>query len=134
MADKKPNKKKKQGNAAPALVAWFVAATVLIVVLRLWTGPAAIAYGELGVELPGLAMVMLSWGTWLEPTLHLLIAFGALSCTALPFLVGIKGKSGTKLYASLALVGCLAVAGSWFTLKRPIDTLAERLGTHASPR
>ena len=126
-------KKKKQSNAAPALVAWFLAATALVVVLRLWTGPAALAYGELGLAVPGLALLTLSWGTWLEPLLHLAIAVGVLSLTALPFFVGMKGKTGTRLYASLTLVACLAVAGSWFSLKRPIDALVDRLSTHAAP-
>jgi hypothetical protein len=124
--------KPRTGAAKAALVAWMLSGAALLVALLLWTGPAALAYGELDLTIPGLAMWVLSWGTWLEAPLHLATAFLVLVATALPYGAGMRGKFGTRFYTTLGMVAVLALGASWMTLKRPIDNLANKL--HATPR
>ena len=117
------NKYEKSRMARCAMVVWLVSGLTFLVLLRLWTAPAAQAVAESDLQAAGLGDWMLAVGSWSSDRVNLLIATAVLVISSWPFAFGLSGRRASNFYTALAVVGCLAVTCAWFGLKQPMDSM-----------
>ncbi len=109
------------------LCAWIAAGATFLMLVRSW-GPSADALARtLEVDLPGMSALFLTLGVWLGSLPNMLIACGLLLATAVPFVVGMRGRAALRVYGTLLVIGVLGLTAAWAGLKRPIDRISDLL-------
>ena len=125
--------KTRSALTTPAVVFWTLSVVVLVALLRERHANVALVFASLEVDLPGLTLVALEASSFVSQVTGLSVVAAVLGVTLLPFFLGARGKTAAKAYLALAVLGMLAVAGTWLALKRPLNVLHDKLETYTAP-
>ena len=113
--------------AALAFGMWLAAASAFVAFVHFLSPALGRSLETLEVELPSVAHFLVTLSRSLQDPLGLLLAAAVIGTSALPFMLGTRGKGGTALYGALAGVAVIATVGGWFCVEQPISVLAEKL-------